>query len=68
MLIRDLLNKDPDIVPDEDPLLILDIKSDLCMAKNDKYTKYNRHISRRVNIMRNNENINCTGLTGVKEV
>ena len=47
MLIHELLNKDPDIVPDEDPLIILDRKSDVCMAENGKYANHTRHISRR---------------------
>ena len=32
MLIHELLNKNTDIVPDEAPLIILDSKSDVCMA------------------------------------
>ena len=40
MFIHELLNKDPDIVPDEAPLIILDSKSDICMAKNGKDTKH----------------------------
>ena len=38
MLINEFLNKDPDIVPEEYPLIILDSKYDVCMAKNDKIT------------------------------
>ena len=34
MLIHELLNKDPDIVPEEDPLIFLDSKSTMCMAHN----------------------------------
>ena len=44
MLIHELLNKDPDIVPEVAPLILLDIKSAMCMAKNGKYTKHNIHI------------------------
>ena len=55
MLIPELLNNDPDIVLEESPLIILDIKSDVCMAKNGKYTKHTRHISRRVHLVRNGE-------------
>ena len=33
MLINELLNKDPDIVPEESPILILDRKSAVFMAK-----------------------------------
>ena len=44
MLIHDFLNKDPDIVPEEDPLIVLDSKYDMCMAKNGKDTKtYQTH-------------------------
>ena len=55
MLIHELLNNDPDTVPEESPLIILDIKSAVCMAKNGKYTKHTRHISRRVHFVRNDE-------------
>ena len=37
MLIHELLNKGPDIVPEEAPLIVLDSKSDMCMANNGKY-------------------------------
>ena len=53
MLIREFLNKDPYIVPEESPLIILDIKSGVCMAKNVNYTKHTSHISRRVYFVRN---------------
>ena len=55
MLIHELLNNDPDTVPEESPLIILYIKSAVCMAKNGKYTKHTRHISRRVHFVRNDE-------------
>ena len=51
ILIHELLNKDPDIFPEETPLIILDIKSAVCMANNVKDTKYTRHISRRVHFV-----------------
>ena len=38
MLIHELLNKYPDIVPEESPLIVLDIKSAMYMAKNGKNT------------------------------
>ena len=53
MLIHELLSKDPDIVTEEAPLIVLDSKSDMCMAKNGKDTKHTRHISRRVHFVRN---------------
>ena len=50
-----MLNKDPDIVPDEAPLIVLDSKSAMCLAKNGKDTKHTRHISRRMHLVRNGE-------------
>ena len=55
MLIHELLNKDPDIVPEESPLIILDIKSDVCMDNNVKDNKHKRHIFRRVHYVSNGE-------------
>ena len=40
MLIHELLNKYPGIVPEESPLVVLDGKSDMCMDKNGKDTKH----------------------------
>ena len=34
MFIHELLNKDPDIVPEEAPLILFDSKYAMCMAKN----------------------------------
>ena len=45
ILIHKLFNKDPYIVPEESPLIILDSKSAVCMAKNGKDTKHTMHIS-----------------------
>ena len=53
MLIHGLLSKDPDIVPEEDPLIVLDSKSSMCIAKNGKYTKHTRHIARIMHFVRN---------------
>ena len=55
MLIHELLNKDPEIFPEESPLIVLDSKSAMCMAKNGKDTKYTRHIARRMHLVRNRE-------------
>ena len=55
MLIHESLNKDPEKVPEESPLIVLDRKSALCMAKNGKDTKYTRHIARRMHFVRNGE-------------
>ena len=48
MLIHELLNEDPYKVPEEAPLIVLDRKYDVCMAKNGKNAKYTRHIARRM--------------------
>ena len=48
MLIHEFLNKGPDIVPDEAPLILLDSTSAMCMADNGKDTKQTRHIARRI--------------------
>ena len=55
ILIHELLNKDPYIVPDEAPLIVLDSKSSICMANNGKDTKHTRHISRRIHFLGNGE-------------
>ena len=56
MLIHEFLNKDPDKVPEEATLIILDIKSAVCMDKNGKDNEHTRHIARRVNVVWNGEN------------
>ena len=56
MLINDFFNKDPDIVPEEDPLIILHGKSVGCMDKNGTDTKHPRQIYSRVHLVRNGEN------------
>ena len=43
------------MVPKEDPLIVLDGKSDMCMTKNGKDTKHTRHIARRMHFVRNGE-------------
>ena len=53
MLINELLNEDPDMVPEEAPLIVLDSKSAMCMDNNGKDTKYTRHIARRIHFVRN---------------
>ena len=55
MLIHELINKDPDMVPNEAPVIVLDSKSDICMDKNGKDTKHTRHIARRMHFVRNEE-------------
>ena len=53
VIINDFLNKGPDIVPYEVPLVLLYSKFSMCMANNCKYTKHTRQISRRINFVRN---------------
>ena len=55
ILIHKLLNKDPDIVPEEAPLIVLDSKYSMCMANNGKDIKHTRHIARRMHFVRNGE-------------
>ena len=55
MLIHEFINKVPDIVPEKATLIVLDSKSAMCMAMNGKYIKHTRHISRRMNFVRNVE-------------
>ena len=55
MLINELLNKDPDIVPEKAPLILLDSKYSMLMAKNGKDTKHTRHIARRMHFVSNGE-------------
>ena len=49
------MNKDPDIVTEETPLVVLDSKSAMFMANNGKVTKHTRHIARILNFVRNKE-------------
>ena len=49
------MNRDPDKVPEEAPLIVLDSKSHMCMANNGKDTKHTRHILGRMNFVRNGE-------------
>ena len=55
MLVHELLNEDPDMVPKEALLVVLDSKSSMCMAKNCKDTKHTRHIARRMHFLKNGE-------------
>ena len=56
ILINELLNKYPDIVPEEAPIIILDRRYYFCMDKNGKDTKHTRNIDRIVHLVRNGEN------------
>ena len=55
MLIQELLKNDPDIVPEEAPLIVLDRKPTMCMASNGKDTKHIRQIARRMHFVKNGE-------------
>ena len=55
MFVHELLNKDPGIVPEEAPLIILDSKYNVYMDNNGKNTKHTRQIARRVYYVRNVE-------------
>ena len=55
MLVHEFLNEDPKMVPKEAPLIVLDSKSAMCMAKNGKDTKHTRHITRIMHFVRNGE-------------
>ena len=52
------MNKDPDKVPEEDTLIVLDIKYDMYMANNGKDTKHTSHIARRMDFISNGEKCN----------
>ena len=43
------------MVPKEDPFIVLDSKSAMCMAKNGRDTKHTRNIARRMHFVRNGE-------------
>ena len=55
MLIHESLNKDLDIVPEENSLILLISKYAMCMAKNGKDTKHTIHIARIMHFERNGE-------------
>ena len=55
MLNNEFMNKDPDVVPEQAPIVILDSNLAVCMVNNCKDTKNTRHIYRRVHFVRNGE-------------
>ena len=55
VLVHELLNENPDMVPKEASLIVLDRNSALCMANNGKDAIHTRHIARRINFVRNGE-------------
>ena len=56
MFINESLNKDPYIVPEEAPIIILDGKYAVYMDNNCKETNKTRHMNRRVHLVINGEN------------
>ena len=57
ILIHELLNKDPCIVPEEATLIVLDSKYAMCMSNNGKDTKHTRHIASRIHFLRSGEKL-----------
>ena len=52
---NELLKKYPDVVPEQQPPIILDSKPAVCMSNNGNETHHTRHISRRMDFVRNSE-------------
>ena len=61
-----LLNKYIYVVPEQAPLIILDIKSSVFMAKNGNDTKHTRHISIRRHFLKMVKSAICTRNFGVR--
>ena len=53
-----MLNKYTDVVPEQEPLIVLDSKSAIWMDDNGKDTNHTRNISRRIHFVRNIEGCN----------
>ena len=74
ILVHEFLTKDTDIVPEETPLVVLYIKSAMCMANNGKYNKHTRRIARRTHFVRNGEKCKmhrvdlCEGVLQLAEI
>ena len=58
MLNNELMNKDPDVIPEQLPLIILDRKSAMIAVNNGKDIKHTIHISRIINFVVNGEECN----------
>ena len=58
MLNNELLDTGSYVVPEQAPIIILDINPDVCIANNNNYTKHTINISRRRNFVRNGEECN----------
>ena len=68
ILNSELLNKDKYVVTEQAPLIILDKKSSVCMAKNGKDTKHTRKIDRRMHFKKMAKSEICTRQCGCREV
>ena len=55
MLKNEMMDKDPNMVPEHAPVKLLDSKPSICVAKNGKDTKHIRYISRSMHLVRNGE-------------
>ena len=58
VLNNELLDKDTDVVPEQEPIIILDSKLAMCTSNNVTVTKYTRHISRIMHFLINVEGFN----------
>ena len=66
MLIHKLLNKEPDIVTEEAPLIVLNGNSSMCMTNNSENTKRTRHTASTMHFVRNGEKCMMQNLISVK--
>ena len=53
MINNELLNKDPNVLPEQAPLIILDRKLAVCVSNNSKYTKHTRKNDKIIHYVRN---------------
>ena len=68
MLINELLNKNPCIVPEEAPLIVFHSKYAMYMYNNGKDKKHTIHIARRMNFVRNGEKCKMHKIDWCEEV
>ena len=55
ILNNEFMSKDPDVVLEQAPIILLDIKSAVFVANNVKVTKHAIHISKIIHLVRNGE-------------
>ena len=55
ILNNEFMRKNPGVVPEQGPFIILDSKSEVCMENNGKDTKHTRHIYRIMHFVINGE-------------